>query len=80
MMTNAIRPDGVASLLVEDEAQPPAPGAGKRLSLRGSVRKRTGDAIGWLATERNERAVHVKQGDLRERGMDGVHARRAEEP
>lgn len=54
-MTNAIRPDGVASLLARDEAQPPMPGIGTRPPLRGSVRKRVGDAIRWLATEREQR-------------------------
>ena len=46
------------------EAQPPA-NTGKHSPLRGSVRKRVRDAIGWLATERNQAAVCVKQGDLR---------------
>jgi hypothetical protein len=54
-MTNAIRLDGVASLLVNGEAQP-RPGAGRRRPpLRGSVQKRADDAIGWLATERDRR-------------------------
>lgn len=61
----------------------PAPALGERgkhRPLRGSVRKRVGGAIGWLATERNQKAVHVKQGDLPEAGSTGVHARGAEEP
>jgi hypothetical protein len=61
-MTNAIRLDGVASLLAKDEAQTRE---GERSSLRGSVQKRMSDAMGWLATERDQAAVCVKQGDLR---------------
>ena len=63
-MTNAIRLDGLASLRVNDEAQNRPQGWG-RLPLRGSVRKRASEAMGWLATERNQAAVCVKQGDLR---------------
>ena len=70
-MTNAIRPDGAASLLAKDEAQPCAGApAQKRLPLRGSVAKRVTGAMGWLATERDQRPLHVKQGDLgRERAV-----------
>ena len=53
-ITNAIRPDGVASQLGNDEAQPRPQRSGWKCSpLRGSARKRVGDAIGWLATERD---------------------------
>jgi len=55
-MTNAIRPDGVASLLGRDEAQPREPGGPRKCSPpRGSVGRRVSDAIGWLATERDRR-------------------------
>ena len=63
-MTNAIRLDGVASLRVKGEAQS-RQGSRKRSSLRGSVRKRMSDAMGWLAAERDQAARCVKQGDLR---------------
>lgn len=44
------------------------------MPLRGSVRKRASRAMGWLATERNQAAVCVKQGDLR-RGIGTVFMR-----
>jgi hypothetical protein len=80
-MTNAIRPDGVASLQGRGEVQPPDLGrSGKHQPLRGSVRKRVGDAIGWLATERNQKAVHVKQGDLPRAAVSAFMLEGAEEP
>lgn len=63
-MTNAIRLYGVASLRASDEAQNRQGSCRKRSSLRGSVRKRMSDAMGWLATERDQAAVCVKQGAL----------------
>ncbi len=67
---NAIRLDGGASLRGNDEAQRRHPGCRRCSSLRGSVRKRMNDTIGWVATERDQAAVCVKQGDLR----DGLRA------
>ena len=57
-MTNAIRPGGVASLLGNDEAQPPMPVIGKWPPLRGSVRKRAVDTTwgGWRRNWINGRA------------------------
>ncbi len=64
-MTNAIRLHGLASLRASDEAQNRQQRRRECLPLRGSVRKRASEAMGWLATERNQAAVCVKQGDLR---------------
>ena len=64
-MTNAIRLHGLASLRANDEAQNRQPRRRECLRLRGSVRKRASEAMGWVATERNQAAVCVKQGALR---------------
>jgi hypothetical protein len=63
-MTNAIRLGGVASLRPKDEAQSRRGGRRGCSRLRGSVQKRVSDATEWLATERDQTAVCVKQGDL----------------
>jgi hypothetical protein len=69
-MTNAIRPGGVVSLRVSDEAQPPMPAIGTRPPLRGSVRKRAVDTTWVVGDGTGSTAVHVKQGDLgRERAV-----------
>jgi hypothetical protein len=80
-MTNAIRPGGVASLRVNDEAQPSMPEIGKRPPLRGSVQKRAAGTTrgGWRRNGINGRARKAGR-PVAVRVLVFMRARGAEEP